>query len=315
MSEEVIDGIINFIKNHKNIEFLRVTWYGGEPLLAFKKVQKITEEILKLGINYQAAMITNGYLLDKKVIANLKSLQITQLQITLDGLEQTHNIRRPHKQHKNSFQTIIKNLTDLYEAIPEMKVALRVNVDKNNQDEYHQLYYHLKEIIPTNNLSVHPGYVTDIYSTKCNSSCLFQKEDKLEFMAQQYDKYKIPLAFYPKSGFGECTARHINSFVVGPKGELYKCWNDIGVEDKTIGDIFNLKASDLYIEYLVEADPLSLQECKECFYFPICDGGCPYARIESVHRNEQANTCADIKNNLNTFLFNHYRIKNNVQNP
>ena len=30
-----------------------------------------------------------------------------------------------------------------------------------------------------------------------------------------------------RSGKG-CSATHLNSFLIGPLGELYKCWNELG---------------------------------------------------------------------------------------
>lgn len=68
LTEEVIDGLINFIKK-RDCKTLNITWYGGEPLCAWNKVLEITKEIEKLGIpNIHYSMITNGSLINDDVI-------------------------------------------------------------------------------------------------------------------------------------------------------------------------------------------------------------------------------------------------------
>ena len=47
-----------------------------------------------LNLDYQADMITNGYLLTEKVVAMLPSLSISSLQITINGMKAVHDSRR-----------------------------------------------------------------------------------------------------------------------------------------------------------------------------------------------------------------------------
>ena len=114
--------------------------------------------------NYEAFIITNGYLMNSEVVQAFKRYKVKGVQITIDGLEETHNQRRPHCTNKDSFQVIIKNLTTLFEEYPEVRVSLRVNVDKSNEDEYHELYHFLKDRFGDYHINIHPGYVTDDFS-------------------------------------------------------------------------------------------------------------------------------------------------------
>ena len=158
-------------------------------------------------------------------------------------------------------------------------MGFRINVDKSNESEYHRIYGYLKERYGKYNINIHPGYVTDDFSTEKNNCC-FEMDEVNKFILAQYDSHNIPISLYPRPLFGECSARHITSFVIGPKGELYKCWNDIGIKNKTIGTVKELSLShELLLKYLLENDPLSNTDCENCFCFPICEGGCPYKRI------------------------------------
>lgn len=93
ISDEVINNLITFINTHKNAEKLSITWFGGEPLLATKKIIQILDRIkeetsVKL---YDHSIVTNGYLFDFKAIEVFKKHPLNSIQITLDGDEKTHN--------------------------------------------------------------------------------------------------------------------------------------------------------------------------------------------------------------------------------
>jgi len=142
MDDRTEDNIIDFIKLFKsNIKFLQITWFGGEPLLVFDKIKSISKKLInEINIPFESNIITNGYLLDENVIAQLDNLHIKFIQITIDGLEETHNTRRRLHNNKNTFQTIIKNLESVIKLKPEIKISIRVNIDKDNTDEYHKIY-------------------------------------------------------------------------------------------------------------------------------------------------------------------------------
>lgn len=274
-----VDSIVSFVEKSKT-RALRVTWYGGEPLLRYNLIKNITNKVMNLGINYNAIMITNGYLLNEELAKEMDLLKISQVQITIDGLEKNHNFRRPHKVNDDSFSRIVSNIKYLLDINKNIKISLRVNVDKKNKDEYHKLYFYLVDMFNHNrNVFIHPGFVSNINSCYNNSECLNYFEIN-KFKIEQYNKYDVPFEFYPKTDFGECVARHINSFVVDANLNIYKCWNDIGIISKSIGKIDNVELSNsLNIRYIIDNDPLESKECKLCSYFPICNGGCPYDRI------------------------------------
>lgn len=283
---QLIEDTVAFIKMFANTKYLRVTWYGGEPLMQFGYIEQLTYKLMDLFDNFQAHMITNAYLLDESKSKKLKGLRITALQVTIDGLEEVHNTRRPHRSNNDSFQRIISNLDNLFSIYPEISIGFRVNVDKSNQEEYPKIHDYLKNRYGQYKINIHPGYVTDEFSKESNNCC-FEMDEANMFVLNQYDSHEIPIALYPRSSFGECSARHITSFVIGPEGELYKCWNDIGIKDKAVGTLRDVSLSNsLLLKYLLENDPLSDISCKDCFCFPICEGGCPYKRIYQQDRQE-----------------------------
>ena len=306
----LLEDTVSFVKLFKNTKYLRVTWYGGEPLLQFDYIKKLSYRLMGLFDSYEAHMVTNAYLLDKTISHQLKNLRISAIQVKIDGLEEIHNKRRPHKQNNDSFQRIIHNLDDLFSIYPEIRVGFRINVDKSNKYEFSQIYSYLKDRYGKYNINVHPGFVTDDFSTEPNNCC-FEIDEVNEFVLEQYDQYGIPISLYPRSVFGECCARHITSFVIGPQGELYKCWNDIGIAEKTTGKVNEVSLSDdLLLKYLLENDTLSDANCENCFCFPICEGGCPYKRI--YQKDSQESFCKAKRKGVIERLKRHIDDKQNV---
>lgn len=51
MNDYVEDAILMFIQKYKSVTQLHVTWFGGEPLLAFDRIKSLSQRILNLGIN------------------------------------------------------------------------------------------------------------------------------------------------------------------------------------------------------------------------------------------------------------------------
>ena len=79
----LLEDTISFVKLFKNTKYLRVTWYGGEPLLQFEYIEKMSHRLLEMFDNYNARMITNAYLLDKAKSQKLKELKISTIQVMM----------------------------------------------------------------------------------------------------------------------------------------------------------------------------------------------------------------------------------------
>ena len=95
------------------------------------------------------------------------------------------------------------------------------------------------------------------------------------------------------SNYGVCGAISLNSFVIGPDGALYKCWNDIGYSERSIGNLEKgIKLTNKFVEWL-SYDVVKDQECKDCSFFPVCYGGC------AAYKNK---ICSSVKWNAEEML-------------
>lgn len=300
MDENTENSIVHFIKN-KNIKNLNVCWYGGEPLLSKGTIYSLSSKFKSIIDNYEASIVTNGYLLDEDFIKYLDNLNIKYIQITIDGKKDTHNIRRPHVINTNNYDVIKENIKSLITFAPHIKLSIRVNVDKNNLDEFIDVYNEFKLL--SKQIHIYPGFIHDTTSSCKNSSCLLNKCDKIAFYEYLYSKYGIYLdEMVPKLVLSSCMARSLNSFLIGPNGDMYKCWHHLGEKDKVVG---NVNADKIFFDealianFMIRNSISDTSRCNKCKFFVICGGGCPdLKKIE----DRSYTTCSIFKDNIKLFL-------------
>lgn len=302
MTDEVINHLITFINGYETVKNLNITWYGGEPLLAFGKIKDIVKKIneeCKAKINHQS-IITNGYLLSEKIIRQMVELKFNSVQISLDGDEENHNKTRCLKGNKGkTFSKILKNIETLVNQTPDdFKIDLRINVNKNNQEDFAVLYKKFISQFGSKKINPYPGFIRETSKDNCKMcyKSLFNK-DRYRFY-REIEKQGVPVDFFPHIDLQKgCMVNRNNSFVIGPSGEMYKCWNDFNSPDKIIGYIQekNLKNPSLVSHYLYDTSIYNNPECKKCLLFPICDGGCQWFRHKNIFENKEYNVCCFMK--------------------
>lgn len=307
MTDEVENAIIEFIKKAKRIETIHITWFGGEPLMAYDRIVSITNKIKKLKVKYNADIITNGYLLNEKIINNLDKLNIKRIQITIDGLKEDHDKTRPLLSGKGTFDRIYKNIQLLKTLKPDFPTIVRVNIDVHNAQNFIKTYAFFYQQYK-DKVFVVPGFIQSTGGCVA-SDCVFDKEKMAKFLLTLFKQYGVnAMGLFPDNYRYECPIRNPFNLVIGPESELYKCWNDIGNREQVVGYLNNQENinNKLLTRYYVAGDPFDDAECQECFHLPTCGGGCPYARIEREYNKFDENICDYRKGHLKEFLELHY---------
>ena len=115
MSSKTVNGIKELVReNLKYYHQLTVAWFGGEPMLTMNIVDELSTFFLDLCKKerklYFSMMTTNGSLLTPSNWERLKKDHVTGYQITLDGLERTHDSQRKGRNGEPTWQTIVNNL-------------------------------------------------------------------------------------------------------------------------------------------------------------------------------------------------------------
>lgn len=306
MDEETEKGILNFLKANGNMKRLSVIWYGGEPLINFPTIERLSNEFLAMGIEYSAKMVTNGYLLTPEIAEEMESLAIRNIQITLDGPEPIHNQRRMLLGGQPTYQIIMKNLKYLLKVNKMITIDIRTNVDRRNMGEYDTFYRQFKAEINDSRVNLYPGFVSDLLSSECVSAehNISAGGYKAQFVLDLYDKYGIEIkSFLPKYRRHSCVASKYWAFVIGPEGELYKCWRMVGNKQQEIGNVNNLKIDMAkFSRYITGVDYTLDPKCLGCEFITLCGGGCPLVRMRNKYEGLQMNHCCPEKTHMKQLM-------------
>ena len=308
MSQEIQDKIVQMVKNNAPyIGELQITWYGGEPLLQVEILEDLSRKFIEIckenKINYSANIVTNGYKLDQEIVKKLKSSNVNSIQVTLDGPPEIHNVRRPLVGGQPTFDHILKNVKECSDLI---NIYLRINIDKENEIKINEIIDIIENAGLKNKIAFGLGYVEPTNSCYQLDTCM----DYEEFSNLEHNFHNIlmergfieqKLRRYPNLKGGYCGAEYNNNYVIDPKGNMYKCWTDIGIEKYVIGNLIDDKIEtstklDTIRNYLLY-DPTTDSECRECSFLPICMGGCPRKR-----RDNLVDRCSEYKYTLDKYL-------------
>lgn len=292
MNDQTIDNLISFIKEFGNAKSLTLTWYGGEPLLAIPVIEKIlnritTEVTAKIT---KHSIITNGYLFDNKAIELFKKYPLDSIQITLDGIKERHNSLRALKSNNApTYNHILNNIDNIVNKLPNTELHIRVNIDKNNVDDFFQIHNDIQDKYAGKNIIVYPGIIRLENDDMTNLvEPAFGRWETANMLYDLYSRGILKGNIYPTLRIAKtCCALCVSSYIIGPIGEIYKCWNDVSDESKIIGyiDRSDIVNKTLYYRYHQGCAWYNDPVCKKCFFMPICNGKCAWYNERNLYHN------------------------------
>lgn len=298
MTPIVINNLLSFINSYQNAKELNITWYGGEPLIAFDIMKTIVERIKKeCKIEIAShSIVTNGYLINNSVIDFMKKNPFKKIQITFDGIKENHNKTRCLKgSQQPTYDKIMSNVDRLISEMSDKTIiSLRININKDNERDFTEMYKFIKDRYPNNNsVVVYPGFIRES-NKDCSIMCY-----KSIYGKSRYTFYKniaekgLNVDFYPQNLHKGCMACRNNSLIIGPEGEIYKCWNDFNNPQRIVGYIRDRKMTNPTIisRYAYDTTVYNDLKCKECKLFPICDGGCAWLRYQNLFEGKKYDVC------------------------
>ena len=130
---QYIETVEHFCKCSGSRIPAHLTLTGGEPFLYsdfFKLIRKVADFKNQYGKQFRWSILTNGTLLDDQIAQNLRRLGAACVQISLDGMEQTHDsIRAP-----GSFKQAVRGIQCLKKA--GIHTMISFTVSRMNQHEF-----------------------------------------------------------------------------------------------------------------------------------------------------------------------------------
>ncbi len=308
MKSDTIDAIMKRIGERADaLNRVDINWYGGEPLLALDIIEELTVKLLDMAkeknFRYSSSMISNGYLLSKDNVQKLRELKVSILQVTIDGPRRIHDTRRPLKNGNGSFDRILENIKYASDYIG---IGVRVNVDRNFSEEIiKELLDELVRAGLQKKIGVYFGQLEPASSVCANIADHCYNANEFSQAEVKYYRLLLDNGFHvqklPSPISVYCMAQGIGAHLIDPDGDLYRCYNHVGIKEKSCGNIaddFDFQ-HPIFREYF-DFDPFTDESCRTCEILPICMGGCPSRRIDRGLKGEER--CETWKHNLDSML-------------
>lgn len=237
MSKEIQDSLIKYLRiNIHKYNRLDVAWFGGEPLLAADNIEYMTNGFLEIcrayRIPYTANITTNGYLLTEEMVRRMIKCHITSYQITVDGLESTHNFQKPLAGGGDTYNTVLTNLRNIRDHIKTkmIRIIIRTNITKEIYNQFDQyLDFYQKEFGDDERFSFffRPAMdwggetVKDFIDQLVDDDVMKEVYKKI-LDTEKLKRFDSHRGFFSLGGT-VCAAAKLNYFTLEPDGKIHKC--------------------------------------------------------------------------------------------
>lgn len=326
ISKETVDAFFNYARENFSNEVQKpfITLFGGEPLVNSPAQRSIIQYIIDKCAeeNYELSAVTNGYDFIEYVDI-LKKVRIKEIQFTLDGSKDVHDLRRATVNQKGTFDRIIAGIEAAVNN--KMPVNLRSVVDSENINDL----VNLAEFIGTKGwLDLPPeAFKTQIGRNYELFEC-YAKPQHLMTQVKLWGEFAKLSKTHPilakfhrpdfkgirhlvdtgdmyMASFDTCPACK-TEWVFDLYGKIYGCTASCGRDEYLLGTFWpevnlNTDAIDTWKKRNVK----SIHECRDCKYDVVCGGGCGVVAANHNDRSILSPDCRPIQELIEIGV-NHY---------
>lgn len=293
LDEEVIDAFFEYVKTAFAGKRKYITYFGGEPLLnsgvAKERTLYFFDKAQEAGLDL--SIVTNGYTLTEWV-DTLRNYPIREIQVTVDGMAEVHDKRRPIKGHpeKSSFDSIIAGIDASIKA--GLTINMRMVVDKENIDDLPEM----ADLAIAKGWTESPRFKTqlgrnyELHHCQSKHSKLFTRVTMYEYIYEQVQKYPQIIKFHkpaysiakfltengqmPDPLFDACPAAK-NEWAFDYTGTIYTCTATVGKKGEELGTYWPAVRLDQdIVDEWEERDVTTIEKCTTCNQALFCGGGC-----------------------------------------
>ena len=273
MSSDTAEQLVEYIASRCGGKAVRLSWFGGEPMIGKERIDQICDGLDKRQITFQSDMTSNGYLFDESSVKCARNKwNLKKIQITLDGTEEIYNRTKAYAGvNDNPYERVIRNIGYLQEN--GVQVNIRLNLDLHNSKDLENLIEELADIFGGKpNIYV---YIHTLFSNVGFMPIQHKDEDQ-EMLKVHMRKLRRTLEekgwkqFNPKDlpalKATACMADDPASIQCTPDGILSKCEDQI--YNHSIGTLSDGITDRKEISWW--RDRVIHEECKTCPLYPSC---------------------------------------------
>ena len=289
MSFEVGKRALDFlIENSGSRHNLEVDFFGGEPLMNFDVVKRLTEYARSIekqhSKNFRFTLTTNGVLIDDEVI-DFANREMSNVVLSLDGRKEVHDRFRVDYSGNGSFDKIVPKFQKLVSSRGGKGYYMRGTFTHHNPDFLEDVKAMLD--LGFTELSMEP-----VVCAEDDPSALTQED--IELVMRQYEELAElmkasraegkPFTFYhymiDLTG-GPCIYKRISGcgsgteyMAVTPWGDLYPCHQFVGDESYRLGSVFEGVTNTKVRDEFASCNVYAREDCRDCWAKLYCSGGC-----------------------------------------
>jgi len=280
MTWDTAKRAIDYMYSHSaDMQEVRVSFYGGEPLMNFSVIEKAvqySEELFKTkSVKY--SMTINGSLLNDSIVQFLVKYRF-HITISLDGISEIQNSHRKFlATGNNTFDVVYNNVLYIKNNYPDYFQSYvtfnPVLFKDENLDEAYQVFKNLE--VPINkvffryaNLSgidyINSGSITQ--SSNSEVTKLYEESAKQPLASALKNKSTIPCVWHHG---GPCIPG-VKCLFVDINGIFYPCEKIIENSALSIGSLETGIDIDRVTKF-INIGKLTEHRCKKCWAIRFCD--------------------------------------------
>ena len=282
--------LIKSIKEGK-YKKISISFFGGEPLLEANQIINFLSKLKEFCKNYSDVILehyvtTNAFLLTPDIYDKMTSLNVVKFQVSVDGFSDTHEMMRPMKNGKNSWEIIIDNLKYINSVDDNIIICLRTNYNHINLASLSKFKEWEFETFTNDKFKFLYHPVVD-FSVNVDESLLGDNLDSVsqemvdkvnDFKGMHKDEtltpYVIPLGM-------SCKASQYSTYAMNTEGEISKCENiTVPYKEAFIGKLSDDGEFIFFDNAKNWQENYELENCKTCMYYMLCAGrACPAKKV------------------------------------
>ena len=246
MSDATYTALKRFVaKRMPQLKSFTLSWFGGEPLLAFEKVVDFTRYCKDLAAQYgvsmpRATMPTNASALTPANLVELVDAGVRYFMISLDGQAEIHNQTRKTINGKPTFDRVYQNLLAARACQTEepFEILLRLHLHENNVASQFALAEQLAvDFAADTRFDILPIALGNFGGESVKSLALL-KSGSDSIIKEIYRRFgrQTPQAAVEHE-VEVCYAAKWNHIFIRPDGRISKCTSALNRADNDIGQL------------------------------------------------------------------------------